>query len=61
MSVIDFKSFKKDKEKEESTEESSVDFDETMKANAEKKKKEAEERIKKNKQVLRSYDIKPKK
>lgn len=44
-------------EKEEIKEEGSVDFDAIIKANADKKAKEAEERLKKNKQTLKDYKI----
>ena len=65
MSILDH--FKKKKEKEEEeveaikrNEEPSVDFDAIMKANADKKDKEAAARLKKNKQTLKDYKIEPK-
>jgi hypothetical protein len=64
MTVIDLKAAKekkKEENKEEVLKEDSVDFEAIRKANEDRKKKEAEDRIKKNKQVLRNYDIKPKK
>lgn len=63
MSILDL--FKKKKEKEEIeaikvNEEPPMDFDAIMKANADKKDREAAARLKKNKQTLKDYKIEPK-
>ena len=54
VSITEAKKTDEDEESKESTE----SFDEIMKKNAAKKKREAEGRLKRNKGVLRSYRIK---
>ena len=67
MKILDltkfFKNKKEDEEPEvdEKVEEPPMSFDDIIKANADKKAKEAKERLNKNKQVLKDYKINPKK